>query len=96
MEIVPTNHRFPIPVVLAVCPYCGAEIEAYYESWVEEDDGTWKGEDVQFDSACEPHFELPEWDDWFEGHKEMPYVYVLPVCQKIEKWINMNYRFQSD
>jgi hypothetical protein len=97
---VPHDHIFDVPPSVAVCPYCGGKLTVQAEDWVEMDDGTWGVlEDATPHADCETEpddIESDEWEDWFESHSRMPYVYQMPVEIKIAKWLNANYRFDME
>lgn len=92
---VPGDTIFQVPPDFARCPYCEGRLYAGFRGWVLEEDGTWAGEEVELDCENEPDMETNEaaWDYWLETHSEMPYVYWLPVCEKVKRWINSQYRF---
>lgn len=93
-ENVPLDHTFEIPSVVAKCPYCDSKLFAQCLSWIESDDGDgWIVEQMQVDCESEPDPDTNEWDEWTAIHSDMPYVYQLAVENKIEKWINQNFRF---
>lgn len=92
---VPGDTTFYVPPDFARCPYCEGRLYACFRGWVLEDDGTWIGDEVELECENEPDMETEEaaWDWWLETHSEMPYVYWLPVCQKVKRWVNSQYRF---
>lgn len=95
--IVPGDQVFYVPPSFARCPYCDGRLYAGFRAWVLEDDGTWAGEEVELDCENEPDMEKDEerWEAWLESHSEMPYVYWLPACEKVKRWINSQYRFMK-
>jgi len=34
-----------------------------------------------------------QWEEWMQQHSEMPYVYQLPVDERVKDFINKKYRF---
>lgn len=87
---VPADKTFTFK---GLCPYCKGDLTYHTEGWEQQDDGTWTANCLQSDCSTEPPIESDEWEDWFAGHSDMPYVYQLPVDQKVEKYINKRYRF---
>jgi len=47
-------------------------------------------------AKTEPDIVSDDWDDWWETHNEMPYVYQLPVDEKIKSWMYKRFRFDLD
>jgi hypothetical protein len=93
-ELVSSDLIINIPPEVAICPYCDTKLTAQFTGWTEADDGSgWMADEVDWDCESEPDFDSEEYDDWLDQHTEMPYVYRLPICQKIEKWVNERYRF---
>jgi len=35
-----------------------------------------------------------KWEEWFKQHSEMPYVYQMPVDEKVKEHINKKYKFK--
>lgn len=96
MTTLAPDARIDVPAEVAVCPYCKARLVASFEEWEQNDDGTWSGISVCLDCVTEPDIDSDEWEGWMDGHSQMPYVYMLPVCVKVEAWINERYRFACD
>ena len=49
---------------------------------------------MSLDCESEPDdIESEEWEYFDATHYEMPYVYLLPVYERVKAWINYNYRF---
>lgn len=95
-EIVKPDHVFRIPKDIAICPYCDAEIFAQFDEWAQVDDGSWVGTGVHFDCANMPDDSDQAFSVYVREHTYMPYVYRLPVCTKIERWILGKYRFDMN
>lgn len=94
--LVPSDHVFAVPPEVAVCPYCNENIYAWFDCWLEVN-GLWVGSGVYFSCESEPeNGESPEWERYVREHTFFPYVYRLPVCVKVEKWIMDHYRFDLD
>jgi hypothetical protein len=93
-EILDPDKTIDIPAEVAVCPYCKTKITISPDGWVEEEDGFVCD---SFTSWCETEPEIDassdEWDKFLYSHGIMPYVYQLPVDQKIEAWLKSRYRF---
>ena len=92
-ELLPTNTMLDVPVDVAVCPYCGAALYIQFEQWGQQEDGSWVAENVHGSCVTEPDILSDEWQQWFNCHCIMPYVYQLPVDQRIEKWVSEHSRF---
>jgi len=94
MELISGNKVIKVPVSVAVCPDCKKQLTIYGDGWEEGDDG-WLLE--SFTTSCEGEPEIGEegWQEWDDAHPsfDMPYVYWLPVTEKIKEWVNKNYRF---
>lgn len=91
-----------VPAEVAKCPYCGAELIASFSCWTQQDDGSWIASGVDVECKTEPAivFGTPkakasqrDWDEWMAQHTYMPYVYWLPVTNRVETWVNAQYRF---
>lgn len=94
---VPADTTFYVPPSFARCPYCDGRLYAGFRGWSQEPDGTWIGDEVELDCENEPDMEEDEekWEAWLESHSEMPYVYWLPVCERVKQWVNSQYRFMK-
>lgn len=95
-RIVTSNSRIDVPCSVAVCPYCDTKLNIGVDGWTEDEanPGYWIA-DMPSDVCCEtePDLDDEDWEDWFSSHSEMPYVYMLPVQSKIERWLKLNYRW---
>jgi hypothetical protein len=85
-EVYPFDDQTPVPSEVAVCPYCDAPLEVSAYSWTEEG-GRWLPDGFMSFCMSEPDVDLDEWDDWWDVHRVMPYVYQLPVDEKIREWM---------
>ena len=85
-----------VPPEIAVCPYCKAALEVHFDGFEQEEDGTWSASEVESQCASEPDIDSDDWEGWELGHSYFPYVYQLPVHDKILSWVNSNYRFDPD
>lgn len=92
MHLVPSGHRFEIPETIAKCPYCNTKLYVEAHAWTEENDG-WVAESIEMICETEPDIDSEEWEDWERSHGDMPYVYLLPVQNQVQEWINNNFRF---
>ena len=88
--MVPQDKEFTFK---KLCPYCQGNLTYTADSWEEDDNGLWVGDHYDMRCSTEPELDSEEWDDWFQSHCEMPYVYQLPVDEKVIKYINSKYRF---
>lgn len=79
---------------VAKCPYCGKSLYVQADSWKQRADGTWAADHISIDCDGEPEIDSPEWDEWDRGHWYMPYVYLLPVHEKVLAWLNERYDFE--
>jgi hypothetical protein len=106
LQLIPSRQRIDIPKHVAVCPYCDGEVALFAEcsSWSECQDGTWKAETIELDCTNQPEIEeglkgaalrkaRAELNHFIDQHCVMPYVYWLPVQQRVELWINSTFRF---
>ena len=95
-KLLDPDNEIVVPKKVAVCPYCQTQITISPDGWVQNDDGSWWCD--SFTSWCEtePDIDSDEWDDWWETHNEMPYVYQLPVDEKIKSWMYKRFRFDLD
>lgn len=93
--LVKSDHVFKINPGIIKCPYCGGNLVASVSAWTLQGDG-WIAETIEVECQSEPDLDSDEWDDWLEGHSDMPYVYWLPVVNTIEKAINLKYRFDLE
>jgi hypothetical protein len=91
-KIINSDAILDIPTDVAVCPYCGLKLTAQFTGWFEDTTG-YIADEVSLDCESEPDFDDDNYDDWLDGHSEMPYVYWLPACKKVESWVKKNYRF---
>lgn len=99
LTLIPSDKAsdaIEIPREVAVCPYCKAKLSVSPECWEQNTDGSWSLSCGHADCASEPDIDGDEWDGWFAVHSQMPYVYQLPVDQKVTAWINERYRFEMD
>lgn len=94
-ELRDSSEPIAIPPEVAICPYCKTKLTVHITGGVMEDDGTWSVDCIQIDCESEPDIDSPEWQDWIVEHTDMPYVYMLPVDVKIQRWINERYRFKD-
>ena len=66
------------------------------ESYTQGNDGRWLADGISSDCETKPEVDSPEWEDWWESHCQMPYVFLMPVHHKIIEWLNENFRFEDD
>lgn len=80
-----------------LCPYCKADLTYQAEGWGQDDNGQWMADSLDVQCHNEPDMEDGEaWEEWLRVHSEMPYVYQLPVDNRVLSWINERYRFKLD
>lgn len=93
MRIVDEDHVFKFK---GLCPYCGGNLYFHAEGWDKHPAKTfWKGTSFYWDCSTEPEDIMSdEWDEWMNQHSDMPYVNMLPVQTRVERYIGRNYRFR--
>ncbi len=86
-----------IPGYKFKCPKCGDLLTLEIDEWEQLADGTWQISEggLQLSCASEPMIGSKKWNDWFNWHFDMPYVYWLPLQMRVLQWLNENYRFES-
>ena len=90
-KIVPEDHPF---VFKKLCPYCKGNLTYVCNGWEQDDNGLWMADSFDMECSKEPNnVEAEEWEFWIQQHSEMPYVYQLPVDEKVKAFINRKYRF---
>ena len=93
-QSVPHDSVFFVP---EKCPYCGGKLFAWTECWKERDDGTLQaGCTMLVDCNTAPNTGSRKWNYWQKQHSEMPYVYMLPICERITRWVNERFNFDLD
>lgn len=76
-----------------LCPYCKGNLTYRCNGWEQDENGLWMADSFDMECSTEPDVESDEWEDWMQQHSEMPYVYQLPVDEKVKDFINKKYRF---
>jgi hypothetical protein len=76
-----------------LCPYCKGDLTYRANGWEKDDNDLWMADSFDMDCETMPELDSEEWEDWFQSHCEMPYVYQLPVDEAVKKYINKKYRF---
>ena len=103
METLNPDTLLAVPSDIALCPYCQGQLYVGVEGWEQDGDGTWLADCIVLECETEP--ELPRkgeddiayiYDAWYSTHSESPYVYWLPVENKVKNWLNENYRWELD
>lgn len=95
MQTVATDADIQLPPELAVCPICGEKvIIEEITGWVQEDDGSWRADEISINCETEPDTDSDDWEDWHNWHWNMPYVDWLPLSVKVEAWLAKHYRFE--
>jgi len=94
MITVESNALINVPSTIAICPYCNGKLSLTCHAWVQEDDRTWSADEIDMDCDTEPdNYRSPEYRIWLSIHTNMPYVYWMPVEERVKGWLNDNYRF---
>lgn len=83
----PFEDGVEVPARVAVCPYCDARLSAQATAWEQLRSGRWVPEEIMTFCASEPPIDSDEWEKWWDIHRVMPYVYQLPVDEKILAWM---------
>lgn len=93
--LVDMRHEFNVPPEVAVCPYCGLRLVATCEHWSQQADGSWIAGGLEVDCVGEPeNLHSDDYNDWLSRHTYMPYIYWLPVNEKVTRWVNRHFRFR--
>lgn len=82
-----------VPERVAVCPYCGGRLSLCCTGWTQLKNGAWMADLIDLGCVTEPDIDDELWDDWTAEHCDMPYVYMLPVEERVMRWLQRNYRF---
>jgi hypothetical protein len=94
------DHTISVPPSVAVCPYCGASLTVQVEAWT-ADGNDWMATECNPECQAEPELDddnpnsIGDWEDFVDVHAYMPYVYWMPVQDKLLQWLNKNYRFRD-
>jgi len=95
--LIGTGSMIDIPRKVAVCPYCEGTLTVQFEGWTQNADGSWSADMIHTECDQEPaNINSDEWDGWLRQHSNMPYVYQLPVDEKIKAWINRRFMFEIE
>lgn len=92
MEIVSTRHVWQVPEEVGRCPDCRGKLTASASGWTQQDDGSWLPDKPDFEDES-------AWIEYEDSHGQglgMPYVYWMPVTNRIEAWIAKHYRVSMD
>jgi hypothetical protein len=88
------NATFDVPEYVATCPICGAKLWANFEEWEATGrSNRWRCTMAKLNCETEPDIDDPDFDDWMNGHYQMPYVDWMPLEIEIARWINRRYWF---
>lgn len=86
-----------VPRKVAVCPYCDGTLTVQFEGWTQNEDQSWSVDLIHTDCDQEPaNLGSDEWEGWIRQHSDMPYVYQLPVDERIKAWINKRFKFDIE
>ena len=92
MKIVSESKKFRFK---KLCPYCGGDMIFQATSFIKHPSKQfWKADSLEGDCVTAPDFESSDFYDWLYQHSYMPYVHMLPIQIKVEKYISENYRFK--
>jgi hypothetical protein len=95
--LIGRGSMIEIPREIAVCPYCDGTLTVYFEGWEQNKDGSWSVDMIHTDCDSEPQdMKSIEWEGWLQQHSDMPYVYQLPVDERIKTWINRRFMFSFE
>lgn len=90
----PLDDPLDIPADIAVCPICKALLRVEEIDEMEEiRPGEWQPASVKSGCTTQPEIDSPDWEDWFNGHYQMPYADWLPLEKPITEWVNRTYKF---
>lgn len=92
-QILEADHKF---TYWNLCPYCGHHLTYIAGGWEEcEETGLWIVEFLDSDCWSEPDHETQraEWVKWMDDHCPFPYVYQLPVDERVRTELKQKYRF---
>jgi len=84
------SKPIPVPREIATCPICDADIVVEDVNEWESDSGKPIG--ISLECTTEPDIDSDEWKDWHRDHWSMPYVYWLPVENRVMRWAQKNFR----
>ena len=83
---MPFAEGIDVPRAVATCPYCDASLFVQANGW-DLEPTRWEVATAQVDCTAEPDIDTDEWNDWWNAHRHMPYVYQLPVDEKVMRWL---------
>jgi hypothetical protein len=83
-----------VPDGVGKCPYCGGQLDVSSVVGEYLEEGVWLVDDVHLDCMNEPDIDSEEWVEFNKVHSWMPYVYWLPVQEKVIYWLNV-YRLKE-
>jgi hypothetical protein len=92
-KMVNENHKFKFK---NLCPYCKGNLTYEANGWEQDDNGLWMADSFDMECSTEPEMGSQEWEDWLSNHSEHPYIYQLPVDERVKEHINENYRFKIE
>lgn len=102
-QLLHTSSHIGVPVEVGMCPYCDRPLSIGFEDFERNDVGTWSCIKVELECATElemqqygQHVTEDDWDQFERSHSLMPYVYILPVEERILEWVNQSYYFDCE
>lgn len=91
-KIVPENKEFKFK---NLCPYCKGDLTYTANGWEQDNEGLWKADCFDMECSNEPSDVLSEeLNEWLRQHSDLPYVYQLPVDERVKEYINERFRFK--
>lgn len=99
--LLPADGRqsLAVPPSIAVCPSCKKPLHVRPYETKQNDDGTWSS--TLYDRYCESTVDIQEqslYRGFVQSHineNSQPYIYWLPVDEKIRTWIDGTFRFEE-
>lgn len=92
-QVLEASHKF---IYWNSCPYCGHHLTYTASGWEEcEITGLWIAEYLDSDCSSEPDHDMnrAEWVKWMDDHCPFPYLYQLPVDERVRADLKQKYRF---
>lgn len=95
MKIIGMGDNIEVPLSVATCPICGAQVVIEFDEWEEAEEETFTASEAGIHPNCatEPDIESNDWQEWFNCHWRTPYIDWLPVEAKLFLWVRTNFRF---
>ena len=81
-----------IPLEVAVCPICGAELVIDEIDEYEVDTGRVTECGLRINCSTEPDIDSDDWWPWHNRHWSTPYIDWLPIHTRVYRWFDKEYR----